>query len=41
MVTPYTGVWIEIARVADVLTYAAVTPYTGVWIEMLPSGLRA
>ena len=34
-VTPYTGVWIEIAKVIDALGNKSVTPYTGVWIEII------
>ena len=35
MVTPFTGVWIEIAPLAAVLVALLVTPFTGVWIEIL------
>ena len=34
-VTPYAGVWIEIADVTNKLGIGTVTPYAGVWIEIL------
>ena len=33
-VTPYAGVWIEIALDSQQQTLAIVTPYAGVWIEI-------
>ena len=33
-VTPYAGVWIEIARVNAAAQCVTVTPYAGVWIEI-------
>ena len=33
-VTPFAGVWIEIAEQSDVLGVRNVTPFAGVWIEM-------
>ena len=39
MVTPYAGVWIEIARINSVFSFNVVTPYAGVWIEMRNSFL--
>ena len=38
-VTPYAGVWIEIARAFDAYKKMSVTPYAGVWIE-IPALLR-
>ena len=38
IVTPYAGVWIEIAIVKVRKKSDFVTPYAGVWIEM-PRGL--
>ena len=32
-VTPFVGVWIETANMADVLKEWRVTPFVGVWIE--------
>ena len=34
-VTPFAGVWIEIATVDILLPDFAVTPFAGVWIEIL------
>ncbi len=34
LVTPYTGVWIEILLCSHPAVYWRVTPYTGVWIEI-------
>ena len=34
MVTPFAGVWIEIAMAPMLGMYRAVTPFAGVWIEM-------
>ena len=34
MVTPFTGVWIEIIKMSGACEPANVTPFTGVWIEM-------
>ena len=35
MVTPFTGVWIEIGgRPIDRMGRVGVTPFTGVWIEI-------
>ena len=33
-VTPYAGVWIEIARYNTFYSRVNVTPYAGVWIEI-------
>ena len=33
-VTPYAGVWIEIANFSKNSVPANVTPYAGVWIEI-------
>ena len=33
-VTPYAGVWIEIATLCVKTPKTTVTPYAGVWIEM-------
>ena len=33
-VTPFTGVWIEIARACRHPGAPVVTPFTGVWIEI-------
>ena len=33
-VTPYAGVWIEIASAASSSAMSCVTPYAGVWIEI-------
>ena len=33
-VTPFTGVWIEIASATPPTLPAVVTPFTGVWIEI-------
>ena len=35
LVTPFAGVWIEIAIPLFVVPIAIVTPFAGVWIEML------
>ena len=35
LVTPFTGVWIEIIRAAIQNLRYDVTPFTGVWIEIL------
>ena len=34
-VTPFTGVWIEIAAGLYISNKPTVTPFTGVWIEIL------
>ena len=34
VVTPFTGVWIEISSVGLTSANSIVTPFTGVWIEM-------
>ena len=34
MVTPFAGVWIEIAFMVDDVEYKRVTPFAGVWIEI-------
>ena len=36
MVTPFTGVWIEIIDDRNYEFDGEVTPFTGVWIEILP-----
>ena len=38
VVTPYTGVWIEIIAALNTMIAITVTPYTGVWIEIALSG---
>ena len=35
MVTPFTGVWIEIEMEYRLRTVIPVTPFTGVWIEII------
>ena len=35
IVTPFTGVWIEIHVVAPWIRVSLVTPFTGVWIEIV------
>ena len=37
MVTPFTGVWIEILLDLKSNIMARVTPFTGVWIEIVYS----
>ena len=34
MVTPYAGVWIEMAKIKKQVKRNIVTPYAGVWIEI-------
>ncbi len=34
VVTPFTGVWIEIPGQGSARRSSAVTPFTGVWIEI-------
>ena len=34
LVTPFTGVWIEMFASFNEQNYYRVTPFTGVWIEM-------
>ena len=34
MVTPFTGVWVEIDSKRGAINGAEVTPFTGVWVEM-------
>ena len=34
VVTPFTGVWIEIRSRAFAASMSPVTPFTGVWIEI-------
>ena len=34
IVTPYVGVWIEIANAGNDYGIVSVTPYVGVWIEI-------
>ena len=36
IVTPFVGVWIEIARLLLLQKVQTVTPFVGVWIEMFP-----
>ena len=36
-VTPYTGVWVEIPPLVQMVEIGEVTPYTGVWVEILKS----
>ena len=33
-VAPYTGAWIEIRQVAELVAKGNVAPYTGAWIEI-------
>ena len=35
-VTPFVGVWIEIARLLLLQKVQTVIPFVGVWIEMFP-----
>ena len=35
MVTPYAGVWIEMAKATHTAVHLLVTPYAGVWIEIV------
>ena len=37
-VTPFAGVWIEIACGVSVYESAVVTPFAGVWIEIYGGG---
>ena len=39
-VTPYAGVWIEIANFSKNSVPANVTPYAGVWIEISNTGYQ-
>ena len=39
-VAPYTGAWIEMARLDDVFQGIIVAPYTGAWIEISGIFLR-
>ena len=34
VVTPFTGVWVEISVFLASLYFVAVTPFTGVWVEI-------
>ena len=39
-VAPYTGAWIEMARLDDVFQGIIVAPYTGAWIEIMQCRLK-
>ena len=38
MVTPFAGVWIEIALYSPASSLINVTPFAGVWIEIVVPG---
>ena len=40
-VTPFTGVWVEIARISAIMSENVVTPFTGVWVEIGKLSIQA